>query len=58
MPLPHTPVAHRMIEIAGVETFFREAGAEDAPVVVLPHGYPCSSFQFRHFMAALEIAGG
>jgi pimeloyl-ACP methyl ester carboxylesterase len=53
MPLPPTPVAHRMIEVAGVETFFREAGPEDAPIVVLPHGYPCSSFQFRHFMAAL-----
>jgi pimeloyl-ACP methyl ester carboxylesterase len=53
MPLPPTPVAHRMIEVGGVETFFREAGAGDAPIVVLPHGYPCSSFQFRHFMAAL-----
>jgi pimeloyl-ACP methyl ester carboxylesterase len=52
MPLPPTPVAHRMIEVGGVETF-REAGAEDAPIVVLPHGDPCSSFQFRHFMAAL-----
>jgi pimeloyl-ACP methyl ester carboxylesterase len=47
------PVAHRRIDVDGIDTFFREAGARDAPVVLLPHGYPCSSFQFRHFMAAL-----
>jgi pimeloyl-ACP methyl ester carboxylesterase len=47
------PVSHRQIDVDGVEVFFREAGPGDAPVVLLPHGYPCSSFQFRHFMAAL-----
>jgi pimeloyl-ACP methyl ester carboxylesterase len=34
-------------------TFYREAGPADAPVVLLPHGYPCSSFQFRNLMPAL-----
>ena len=53
MPTAPVPVAHRTIDVDGVETFFREAGASDSPVVLLPHGYPCSSFQFRHFMAAL-----
>jgi pimeloyl-ACP methyl ester carboxylesterase len=47
------PVVHRSITVDGSETFYREAGSPDAPVVLLPHGYPCSSFQFRHFMAAL-----
>jgi pimeloyl-ACP methyl ester carboxylesterase len=47
------PIAHRWIEVDGVETFYREAGPADGPVVLLPHGYPSSSFQFRHFMAAL-----
>jgi pimeloyl-ACP methyl ester carboxylesterase len=47
------PVAHRTAEIDGVGIFYREAGPPDAPVVLLPHGYPCSSFQFRHFMPAL-----
>jgi pimeloyl-ACP methyl ester carboxylesterase len=47
------PVSHRTIGIDGNEIFYREAGPPDAPVVLLPHGYPCSSFQFRHFMAAL-----
>jgi pimeloyl-ACP methyl ester carboxylesterase len=47
------PVTHRRVVVDGNEIFYREAGPLDAPVVLLPHGYPCSSFQFRHFMAAL-----
>jgi pimeloyl-ACP methyl ester carboxylesterase len=46
-------VRHRTININGVEIFYRDAGPQDAPVVLLPHGYPCSSFQFRNFMPAL-----
>jgi pimeloyl-ACP methyl ester carboxylesterase len=47
------PVLHRRITIDGIEIFYREAGPENAPVLLLPHGYPCSSFQFRHLMPAL-----
>ncbi|MEU7892915.1 alpha/beta fold hydrolase [Nonomuraea sp. NPDC049152] len=36
-----------------MRTFYREAGPQDAPVVLLPHGYPSSSFQFRNLMPAL-----
>jgi pimeloyl-ACP methyl ester carboxylesterase len=50
---PQLRVHHRTIEIDGVEIFYREAGRPDAPVVLLPHGYPSSSFQFRNFMPAL-----
>jgi pimeloyl-ACP methyl ester carboxylesterase len=46
-------VKHRYIDIDGMEIFYREAGPADAPVLLLPHGYPCSSFQFRNFMPAL-----
>ena len=46
-------VRHKTIDVGGVETFYREAGREDAPVVLLPHGYPCSSYEFRNFMPAL-----
>jgi pimeloyl-ACP methyl ester carboxylesterase len=46
-------VAHRFVEVGEVQTFYREAGPEDAPVVLLPHGYPSSSFQYRLFMPAL-----
>ena len=46
-------VKHRRIDVAGIDTFYREAGADDAPVVLLPHGYPCSSFEFRNLMPRL-----
>jgi pimeloyl-ACP methyl ester carboxylesterase len=46
-------VRHRSMELDGIEVFFREAGPPDAPVLLLPHGYPCSSFQFRNLMPAL-----
>ncbi|MEO8185453.1 MAG: hypothetical protein ABI895_42130, partial [Deltaproteobacteria bacterium] len=36
----------------GVRTFYREAGPADAPILLLPHGYPCSSFQYRRLMPA------
>jgi hypothetical protein len=46
-------VKHRTTKIDGVEIFYREAGPKDAPIVLLPHGYPCSSYEFRNFMPAL-----
>ncbi|GEL72020.1 alpha/beta fold hydrolase [Myxococcus virescens] len=52
MPAVH----HRTVEVEGLEIFYREAGPEDAPVVLLPHGYPCSSFQFRNLLPALADA--
>lgn len=54
MPVP-TPVTvhHRRVDIAGHSLFYREAGAEDAPTIVLLHGYPTSSFMFRHLIPRL-----
>lgn len=46
-------VLHRTVEVDGVEVFYREAGPPDAPVVLLPHGYPSSSFQYRGLLRAL-----
>jgi len=46
-------VKHKTIEIDRIEIFYREAGPPAAPVVLLPHGYPSSSFQFRRFMPGL-----
>jgi pimeloyl-ACP methyl ester carboxylesterase len=51
--MPYTPVFHRHLDLDGIDIFYREAGAENAPVVLLPHGYPCSSYEFRNYMAAL-----
>ncbi len=46
-------VKHRHVDIDGCDIFYRDAGSEDSPAVLLPHGYPSSSFQFRRFMPAL-----
>lgn len=50
---PNTAISHKMMNLGGVEIFYREAGPRDAPVILLPHGYPCSSFQYRKLMPAL-----
>jgi pimeloyl-ACP methyl ester carboxylesterase len=46
-------VEHGFIEIMGYRVFVRQAGPPNAPVLLLPHGYPCSSFQFRRLMPML-----
>jgi pimeloyl-ACP methyl ester carboxylesterase len=43
---------HR-IEADGVTVFYREAGPADAPVVLLLHGFPTSSFQYRELIPRL-----
>lgn len=48
-----TNVRHRRIQVGKVDAFYREAGPQDAPVVLLPHGYPCSSYEFRNLMPRL-----
>jgi pimeloyl-ACP methyl ester carboxylesterase len=44
--------AHR-VEADGVKMFYREAGPSDAPVVLLLHGFPTSSFQYRELIPRL-----
>jgi pimeloyl-ACP methyl ester carboxylesterase len=39
--------------VDGLEIFYREAGQEGAPKLVLLHGFPASSHQYRHLMEAL-----
>lgn len=41
------------LEADGVSVFYREAGPSDAPTVLLLHGFPASSFQFRELMPRL-----
>jgi len=43
---------HR-VDADGVRVFYREAGPANAPVVLLLHGFPTSSFQFRELMPRL-----
>lgn len=51
--MPEHATRHHYVEIDGRRIFVREAGPPEAPVLLLPHGYPCSSFQFRRLMPAL-----
>jgi hypothetical protein len=44
---------HRFLDLDGSSIFYREAGGAEAPALLLPHGYPCSSFAYRHLLPAL-----
>src|SRR5579862_4385505 len=43
----------RRVEADGVQVFYREAGDPQAPVVLLLHGFPTSSFMFRELIPRL-----
>jgi pyruvate/2-oxoglutarate dehydrogenase complex dihydrolipoamide dehydrogenase (E3) component/pimeloyl-ACP methyl ester carboxylesterase len=46
-------INHHRIEADGLSIFYREAGPPHAPVVLLLHGFPASSFQYRELMPRL-----
>jgi pimeloyl-ACP methyl ester carboxylesterase len=46
------PTIHR-VEADGVRVFYRAAGDATAPVVLLLHGFPASSFMFRELIPRL-----
>ncbi len=46
-------VRFRTVEVDGVEVFYREAGDPDAPVMLLLHGFPASSFMYRQLIEQL-----
>lgn len=46
-------VHHRYATVAGRRIFYREAGDPGAPVIVLLHGFPTSSFMFRNLIPDL-----
>lgn len=48
-----TAVTHHRTTVDGVDTFYRAAGPVDAPILLLPHGYPASSYVYRNLMARL-----
>jgi pimeloyl-ACP methyl ester carboxylesterase len=51
---PNVPITSiPRIEADGVTVFYREAGPADAPVVLLLHGFPTSSFQYRELIPRL-----
>ena len=48
-----TAVHHRYANVDRRRLFFREAGDPDSSALVLLHGFPTSSYMFRHLIPAL-----
>jgi pimeloyl-ACP methyl ester carboxylesterase len=46
-------VCHRTVRIDSVTLFYREAGAPEAPTLLLLHGFPSSSHMFRNLIPLL-----
>jgi len=46
--------AIKRVEADGVKVFYREAGPVDAPVILLLHGFPSSSHQYRNLIPLLS----
>ncbi|HAK34353.1 MAG TPA: alpha/beta hydrolase [Pantoea sp.] len=51
---PLYPVHYRYIDADGVRVFYREAGNPELPTLLLLHGYPSSSHQFRDLIPLLS----
>src|SRR5262249_54699958 len=47
------PTSIHRVEADGVQVFYRAAGHPNAPVVLLLHGFPTSSFMFRELIPRL-----
>jgi len=46
-------IRYQFVEADGVRVFYREAGSPDLPVLLLLHGFPSSSHQFRELIPLL-----
>jgi pimeloyl-ACP methyl ester carboxylesterase len=44
---------HRVVDVDGLKIFYREAGADTSPALLLLHGFPTSSHMFRYLIPAL-----
>lgn len=55
MALTVTRTAHRYVDVGGARVFYRESLPDraDAPVLLLLHGFPSSSHQFRRLIDVL-----
>ena len=55
IPLPDKlrKTRHRFVDVDRLKIFYREAGADTSPAVLLLHGFPTSSHMFRDLIPAL-----
>jgi pimeloyl-ACP methyl ester carboxylesterase len=49
----HIPVRYQFAEADGIRVFYREAGDKSLPTLLLLHGFPSSSHQFRELIPLL-----
>jgi pimeloyl-ACP methyl ester carboxylesterase len=47
-------VSYRTVDVGGVNLFYREAGAPDAPKLLLLHGFPSAGHMFRDLIPLLR----
>jgi len=47
-------IHYRTTQVDGLNIFYAEAGPAEAPVILLMHGYPTSSFMFRSLIPILS----
>jgi pimeloyl-ACP methyl ester carboxylesterase len=50
------PVRYNTIRVNELEVFYREAGPQDGPVILLLHGFPTSSNMFRNLIPRLATS--
>ena len=53
MSSPILSVRYRTVTVSDVRLFYREAGCSEMPTLILLHGFPSSSHQFRYLLPAL-----
>jgi pimeloyl-ACP methyl ester carboxylesterase len=46
-------IRHRFVDVDGLKIFYREAGADTSPALLLLRGFPTSSHMFRELIPAL-----
>ncbi|WP_223449481.1 MULTISPECIES: alpha/beta fold hydrolase [unclassified Pseudomonas] len=49
-----TPIRYKFADVDGVRVFYREAGEPAKPTLLLLHGFPSSSHQFRQLIPLLS----
>src|SRR5271166_656675 len=47
-------ISFRKVDVDGFNIFYREAGPEDAPALLLLHGFPSASHMFRDLIPELS----
>lgn len=51
---PSVPVLYRTVKIDGLQVFYREAGDPKKPTILMLHGFPSSSSQYRDMIPLLS----